>query len=77
MAEFSKSPFAQGIMVWIISAPLLSAQSGPRTTHLISFDILGTALWLLGFFFESMGGLQLAQFEASSANKGKVMDRGI
>ena len=67
----------QGILMWIISAPLLSAQRSPIPSHLILFDILGTAVWLIGFFFEALGDLQLARFKANPMNKGKVMDQGL
>ena len=34
-------------------------------------------VWLIGFFFEAMGDLQLACFKANPANKGKVMNTGV
>lgn len=67
----------QGILLWIISAPLLAAQAGPKPAHLILFDFLGIAAWGIGFFFEAVGDLQLARFKADPANKGKVMERGV
>jgi steroid 5-alpha reductase family enzyme len=67
----------QGILMWIISAPLLAAQINSIPDHLTVIDFLGVALWLIGFFFESAGDLQLAGFKANPANKGKVMDRGV
>jgi steroid 5-alpha reductase family enzyme len=67
----------QGILMWIISAPLLAAQFGAKPAHLILFDFLGVIVWAIGFFFESVGDLQLARFKANPANKGQVMDRGV
>jgi steroid 5-alpha reductase family enzyme len=67
----------QGILMWITSAPLLSAQRSPKPSHLILFDILGSAVWLIGFFFESVGDLQLVRFKANPMNKGLVMDQGL
>jgi steroid 5-alpha reductase family enzyme len=67
----------QGILMWIISAPLLAAQSRPLPSRLTIIDILGVLLWVVGFFFESVGDLQLARFKVNSANKGKVMDQGV
>jgi len=67
----------QGILMWIISAPLLAAQSGSAPDRLTALDFLGIALWLIGFFFEASGDFQLARFKADPANKGKVMDRGV
>ena len=63
--------------MWISSAPLLSAQRSPKPSHLILFDILGSAVWLIGFFFESVGDLQLVRFKANPMNKGLVMDQGL
>ena len=67
----------QGILMWIISAPLLAAQRGAKPAHLILFDFLGVIVWGIGFFFEAVGDLQLARFKTDPANKGKVMDRGV
>lgn len=67
----------QGFLMWIISAPLLTAQRGPQPAHLTPVDILGAALWLIGFIFESVGDLQLVRFKADPANQGRVMDRGL
>jgi len=47
----------QGILMWIISAPLLAAQSSSKPAHIILFDILGVIVWGIGFFFEAVGDL--------------------
>ena len=67
----------QGILMWIISAPLLAAQRGAKPAQIILIDILGVIVWGIGFFFEAVGDLELARFKADPANKGKVMDRGV
>lgn len=67
----------QGLLMWIISMPLLAAQTRPSPDRLTVFDILGIGFWAIGFFFEAAGDLQLARFKADPANKGKVMDRGV
>ena len=67
----------QGILMLIISTPLLAAQRGEKPAHLILFDVLGGVVWATGFFFELVGDFQLARFKANPANKGKVMDRGV
>jgi steroid 5-alpha reductase family enzyme len=63
--------------MWVIAAPLLAAGRGPAPTSLTPLDLLGAALWLVGFFFEAAGDLQLQRFKSNPANKGKVMDRGV
>jgi len=67
----------QGLLMWIISVPLLAGQLGAQPDHLTVVDFLGIALWAIGFYFESAGDLQLARFKSDPANKGKVMDKGV
>jgi steroid 5-alpha reductase family enzyme len=67
----------QGVLMWIISVPLLAAQRGASPASLTILDYLGLVVWIIGFFFESVGDLQLARFKSDPANKGKVMDRGV
>jgi steroid 5-alpha reductase family enzyme len=45
--------------------------------HITSLDDLGLFLWVIGFYFEAVGDLQLARFKADPANRGKVMDQGV
>jgi steroid 5-alpha reductase family enzyme len=67
----------QGILLWIISIPLLAAQAAPQPARLTAVDLLGIGLWLMGFFFESVGDFQLARFKADPANRGRVLDQGV
>lgn len=67
----------QGVLLWIISAPLLAAQRGIQPAALTAIDFLGVAVWLVGFYFEAAGDLQLARFKANPANKGKILDSGV
>lgn len=63
---------------WFISLPLqLSASLGPTPTVLLPVFALGLALWVVGVLFEAVGDYQLRQFKSDSANKGKIMDRGL
>lgn len=67
----------QGILLWIISIPLLVAQHSKLPDRLTIVDFLGAAVWLVGFYFEAAGDYQLARFKANASNKGKIMDRGV
>lgn len=67
----------QGILLWIISAPLLAAQYGPTPDRLTLLDFLAIGVWVIGFFFEASGDWQMARFKADPANKGKVLDTGV
>ena len=75
--SFFKVFLLQGLLMGIISAPLLAAQFFPVPDRFTVLDYLGTALWGVGFFFEAVGDIQLARFKADPVNKGKVMDRGV
>jgi steroid 5-alpha reductase family enzyme len=67
----------QGVLLWIISAPLLAAQRSALPDHLIFLDYLGVVIWLIGFYFETMGDKQLAKFKADPVNRGQVMKSGV
>lgn len=67
----------QGLLMWVISAPLLAAQYRPLPDHLTVFDFIGGVVWMVGFFFESVGDYQLSRFIADPENRGKIMNRGV
>jgi steroid 5-alpha reductase family enzyme len=65
----------QGVLMWLISVPLLGAQFY-EGNKLGILDFMGVAIWIIGFVFEAGGDMQLARFKADPANKGKVLDTG-
>jgi steroid 5-alpha reductase family enzyme len=67
----------QGILLWIISAPLLAAQVNASPDHLSVIEPIGALVWLVGFYFEAVGDLQLTRFRADPQNKGKVLSSGV
>jgi steroid 5-alpha reductase family enzyme len=67
----------QGLLMWIISIPLLSAQYSASPAGLTVLDVLGALFWCFGFFFEAVGDWQLARFKSDPNNKGKLMNRGV
>ena len=67
----------QGWLMWIISIPLLAAQLPAEPASLQPMDYVGLTVWTVGFFFESIGDLQLARFKSDLSNKGKVLDVGV
>jgi steroid 5-alpha reductase family enzyme len=64
----------QGVLLWLIGAPLLVAQTTDVWTV---FDYLGIILWAIGLTFEAVGDYQLAQFKKNPDNKGKILDSGL
>ena len=51
----------QGVLMWLISAPLLAAQTG-ATPSLTILDGLGALVWAIGFCFEAADDWQLSRF---------------
>jgi steroid 5-alpha reductase family enzyme len=66
----------QGAIVYIICFPILYTNFTDGPTFQIT-DIIGTAIWILGFFFESLGDAQLRNFKKDPSNKGRVMNQGL
>jgi steroid 5-alpha reductase family enzyme len=75
--SFFQTFLLQGVLMWLISAPLLGAQYFGKDTPPGILDYTGMALWIIGLIFETGGDLQLAHFKANPLNKGKVLDRGF
>ena len=74
--SFFQTFLLQGMLMWLISAPLLGAHiSGD--TNLNFFDYLAILFWLIGFIFEAGGDFQLVRFKSNPKNKGKVLNTGL
>lgn len=67
----------QGLLLWIISAPILAAHFYDSPDRLTIVDLAGALVWGVGFLFEAVGDWQLARFKADPANRGKVMRSGL
>ena len=63
------------MLAWIIAAPVLVAMSATDGWGLL--DVIGTAVWLIGFGFEAIGDYQLTAFIRDPANKGRTMQSGL
>jgi steroid 5-alpha reductase family enzyme len=75
--SFFQTFLLQGILMWLISAPLLGAQFSGENHPIAIPDYLGIVLWIIGFSFEAGGDLQLAWFRTNPENRGKVLDKGF
>jgi steroid 5-alpha reductase family enzyme len=75
--SFFQTFLLQGLLMWLISAPLLGAQYYPVNHSLGILDFAGILLWITGFIFETFGDLQLAEFRANPGNRGKVLNTGL
>ncbi len=75
--SFFQTFLLQGLLMWLISAPLLGAQFYGHDKPLTVFDWIGIFFWITGIAFETGGDWQLALFKANPDNKGKVLDTGF
>lgn len=75
--SFSQTFLLQGVLMWLISLPLLGAQYYGQDRPLGILDLAGIMFWLVGFIFEAGGDSQLARFKADPSNKGKLLDKGF
>lgn len=66
----------QGTLLGMVAFPVLLVNASPATPLGI-LDILGTLVWLFGFYFEAVGDKQLAAFIQNPANKGKLLQDGL
>jgi steroid 5-alpha reductase family enzyme len=69
--------FLQGVLMWLISAPLLAAQYYGKDNEPGLIDFAAVVIWLTGFIFEAGGDSQLAVFKSKPENKGRVLDTGL
>jgi steroid 5-alpha reductase family enzyme len=67
----------QGVLMMIVSVPLLAVNGGTGSNTLGVIDFIGVLVWLTGFSFEAGGDLQLARFKNDPENKGKVLQTGF
>jgi steroid 5-alpha reductase family enzyme len=67
----------QGVLMWLISAPLLGAQFSGKEKTMGFLDLIGMLFWTVGFLFEAGGDFQLARFKSDPSNKGKVLNKGF
>lgn len=73
--SFFQTFLLQGVLMWLISAPLCGAMYAGRGTG--PADLAGILIWITGFIFEAGGDLQLARFRSDPSNKGKVLSQGF
>ena len=67
----------QGLIMWVVAAPLTAVQMPGVSDSLRILDFLGVFVWAAGFFFETVGDAQLAKFKANRENKGQLLRTGV
>ena len=66
----------QGLFMLVIGYPVILVNANPLA-GLTILDYLGIIVWITGFYFESVGDKQLADFKKDSGNKGKIIKHGL
>lgn len=75
--SFFKVFLVQGLLMWVISIPVLVHHFYASRSGLSVLDFIGIAIWGIGFFFESVGDWQLSRFKADPANRWKLLTTGL
>jgi steroid 5-alpha reductase family enzyme len=66
----------QGLLMLVIGYPIIVVNAHPQPGLALP-DYLGLVIWIIGFYFESVGDRQLADFKKDPANKGHVIKSGL
>lgn len=67
----------QGVLSFIVSAPLLAASTRPQPQRFTMLDLAGALTWAVGYVFEHAGDLELTAFRSDPSQKGTVLARGL
>lgn len=65
----------QGLLLYAIAVPVLFINQARSEFGWLS--VVGVMVWLIGFWFESVGDAQLKKFLSNPANKGTLMTSGL
>ncbi len=76
LRSYAQVYLLQGFLLFLIVSPVLFINRNTGST-LGFLDLVGAAVWLVGFYFEATGDAQLARFVNNPANKGKLMQDGL
>ncbi len=66
----------QGLLMLVIGYPIILVNANPQP-GLNILDYLGLAVWIIGFYFESVSDKQMAEFKKDPANKGHIIKTGL
>jgi len=66
----------QGLFLYLIIQPVNYIHY-QVSSSLGIFDLIGLLVWIIGFYFESIGDSQLKTFISNPANRGKLMNTGL
>lgn len=66
----------QGMLLFLVALPVISLNLAPLPRWSPWYGV-GLLVWVTGFLFETFADRQLATFLSDTANRGKIMDRGL
>lgn len=69
--------FGQSIMIAIMSYPIILINTYNITHSFYFFDFLAIAIWIIGYYWETVSDNQLFKFMHNPKNKGHVMTDGL
>lgn len=67
----------QGLFMYVVSLSAIMTSVATERLFIVPLVVLGTTVWLIGFFFEAVGDHQLKLFIANKENKGQLMTKGL
>jgi len=73
---FFKVFMLQGLFMMIVAVPIHAAFLITVEVNLV-WILIAIVLFLIGFYFETIGDIQLRKFIKNPANKGKIMQSGL
>ena len=75
--SFFQTFLLQGVLILLVSLPLLGVNASSSSGNLNFFDYLAILFWFIGFVFETGGDYQLSQFKKNPNNNGKILNTGF
>jgi steroid 5-alpha reductase family enzyme len=67
----------QGLLMWIVSVPIIAAQTSGFPAILTPLDLLGASVWTIGLLWETIADVHLTRFKRNPSNKGKLLTTGL
>lgn len=78
LGAFLQVYMLQGFLAILVMFPVIvTFKHVTGADELFWLNYVGIAVWVLGFYFETVGDYQLSQFLKDSSNKGKIMTSGL
>ena len=63
--------------MWVLSIPLIAAQTSGFLAILTPLDVLGMCIWGAGLLSEAVADAKLARFKKNPANRGRILTSGL